>query len=291
MRIEYQCLPCAVNSFVKRLDKYDLAVEQKDKAAKEFFREVSELDFEISPPELGRLLHRRIKKLINDPDPFKDEKHKSNRMIMDHYDELQKMIEKADDPFKFALKLTLYGNHIDSVFNDNINSDNLFDEIRELHINLDRSNELRHEIEKAGKVLYLGDNCGEIVFDKLFLKNCNLFFPGIEFIFVVRSEPIINDATMEDADFVKMGEVAEVIENGYDAPGTVLKHCSEEFLNHYSSADLIISKGQGNFETLNDSGQNIYFLLMTKCDFVSRCFGQKPGNLVVASKDDIIEQE
>ena len=291
MRIEYQCLPCAVNSFVKRLEKYGLTVEQKDKAAKEFFREVSEIDFEITPPELGRLLHRRIKKLVNDPDPFKDEKHKSNQMIMEHYDELQMMIEKADDPFKFALKLTLYGNHIDSVFNENINADNLFDEIRELNINLDRSDELRLEFEKARKVLYLGDNCGEIVFDKLFLRTCNSLFPATEFIFAVRSEPIINDATMEDAEFVNMIDVAEVIENGYDAPGTVLKHCSEEFLRHYDGADLIISKGQGNFETLNDSGQNIYFLLMTKCDFVSRCFGQEPGNLVVASKDDIIEQE
>jgi hypothetical protein len=139
--------------------------------------------------------------------------------------------------------------------------------------------ELKNEISKAKSVLYLGDNCGEIVFDKLFIetmKHQNITF-------VVRGAPVINDVTLEDANQVGMDNICRVISNGFDAPSTLIELCSDEFAAEYNNADLIISKGQGNFEGLMESTHpNIFFLLIAKCDPIAKLLGVNKNDMVVS---------
>ncbi len=138
---------------------------------------------------------------------------------------------------------------------------------------------IRQRLAEARTVLYLGDNAGEIVFDKLFIETFH--HPNIWY--VVRGTPVINDATWRDADQVRMEEVAQVIDNGYDAPSTLPEKCSPAFQQLYNEADLVISKGQGNLEGLIDaSRRNIFFLLMLKCDVIADRLGVKKGGFVCA---------
>ena len=137
--------------------------------------------------------------------------------------------------------------------------------------------ELRTAINNAKQILYLGDNAGEIVFDKLFIEH----LPKEKIIFAVRGKPVINDATMKDAEDIGLTDILKVIDNGSGYPGTVLQSCSEEFQEVFNGADLIISKGQGNYETLSENRQNIFFLLKIKCDIVARDLNGNVGDFVV----------
>lgn len=144
------------------------------------------------------------------------------------------------------------------------------------HINM--TEKLHSEIIKAERVLYLGDNCGEIVFDKLLIETIN--HPNITF--AVRGKPVINDPTLEDAGQVGMDKVCKIISNGADAPSTLLELSSAEFVEEYQNADLIISKGQGNFEGLmEDSHPNIIFLLIAKCSPIADLLRVEKNDMVV----------
>ena len=144
---------------------------------------------------------------------------------------------------------------------------------------IDHVDKFKKEIIKAKSILYLGDNAGEIVFDKLFIETID--HPNLTY--AVRGAPIINDATMDDADYVGITNIVKVISNGYDAPSTLLDKCSEEFMNIYNNADIIISKGQGNLEGLlnNSGGKNIFFLLMIKCEVIAELLDVNNGDFVV----------
>jgi uncharacterized protein with ATP-grasp and redox domains len=143
---------------------------------------------------------------------------------------------------------------------------------------IDDSLELKRALSEAKTVLYLGDNCGELVFDKLFIET--IMHPNL--IYAVRGEPVINDVTLEDACYVGMDRVADLVSNGYDAPSTLLEHCSPEFLEVFNRADVIISKGQGNLEgLLGKTDKEVYFLLMVKCEVIADALGVKKGGFVV----------
>ena len=287
MRTEFVCIPCVLKSFVKRLEHSNLPRRESETAVRDFLIELSESDYELSPPELGRKLHYKIKEILYDPDPYKNEKYYFNNLFMSKYDEFATQINNSRDSFKSALKLTLLGNIIDFATQDEIDIKKIFSKLSDLIINVDRSEELKNEINNVDKILYLGDNSGEIVFDKLFIETFLRLFGIKNITFVVRSGPIINDATIEDANFVGIYEVADVIDSGYDAPGIILSCCSEEFLHHYNTADVVISKGQGNFESLSKENKNIFFLLMAKCSLVADLFGAKKGDLIVGKREDI----
>jgi uncharacterized protein with ATP-grasp and redox domains len=137
---------------------------------------------------------------------------------------------------------------------------------------------LRRAVAGADRILYLCDNAGEIVFDRLLIE----VLPSEKITAVVRGTPVINDATLEDARATGLTEVVRVMDNGSDAPGTLLETCSPAFRDCFAAADLIIAKGQGNFETLSETrGKRIFFLLKVKCPLIARDIGEPTGRLVV----------
>jgi hypothetical protein len=226
----------------------------------------------------ARELYAHLREISGNVDLYRDIKKSSNDLVLGLYLEMKKLIIQSEDPFETALRLAIAGNIIDYAINEPFDLMTTVDRVLKSDFSINHSNQLRHEIQKAQTILYLGDNCGEIVFDKLFIET--LAHPNIYY--AVRDAPVINDATLEDAYSVGMDQVAQVISNGYDAPSTLIAHCSAEFMEVYDRADVIISKGQGNLEGLfNCLNPKIFFLLMVKCDVVAERLGVKKGGFVV----------
>jgi len=273
-----------IKSSEKLIDSLLLKNEEKETLVNELFRYVSTINNEILTPEMARGTYEIISNKIGHFDPCVDEKNKSNDLALQQYGILKEMVLKSDNPFDTALRLSIAGNIMDfAAFPDFFKDckkhfDKTIKQVLSSEFAIDNSLLLRKKIEESNTILFLGDNAGEIVMDKLFLET--IAHPNVYY--AVRGKPVMNDATMEDAEYVKIGQFAKVISNGYDAPSTIIDKCSDEFLNIYNKADLIISKGQGNLEGLmNSNNEKIFFLLMVKCEIIGEKIGVKKGDFVV----------
>lgn len=287
MRIYEECLDCAMHTFKVQINNSRLNEEQQSSAINLYAEDLKNMNMAKTPPHLGQDLHKKIRNITDNPDPYLDLKRFYNEYLLDKYEELKILVNREEDPLKAALKLTLLGNIIDFSLPVKIEIEELFDKLAHKDLAIERSAELFEEIQKADTILYLADNCGEIVLDKLFIEKLKLQNPDKKIFFVVRSAPVINDATFEDAIYISVDDYTQVLENGSDAPGTILEECTQELNDLYNSADLIISKGQGNYESLDESDKNIFFLLMAKCNVVARSFDVEKGSLIVARGSDV----
>lgn len=281
---DYRCYFCFARAFERIIEKENLSIDEKECLASDLFGLFNKEKYNFSTPGLSRELHVLLKKYSKNPDPYQDVKKCSNDLILKMYDQLKQIVSESDDQFDTALRLAIAGNIIDYAISDHFDLQGTIDKVLHSDFAIDHSGELRNAISKAKMVLYLGDNNGEIVFDKLFietLKHPNLWY-------AVRGAPVINDVTLDDAVYVGMDQVASVITNGYDAPSTLPEHCSAGFNELFNEADVIISKGQGNLEGLieTQTGKEIYYLLMVKCDVIADKLQVKKGDFVVAKRQE-----
>ena len=198
------------------------------------------------------------------PDIFADQKKISNQTALKMLPDLENKISQAAEPLRTAALLSLAGNIIDYGAHHDFDVHRAVDECLNQDLAIDDLDELRDDLQQAQKILYLGDNCGELVFDSLLIKQFDQ-----KVTLAVKEKPIINDALPADAEECGLDSLCRVISNGTDCPGTPLQSCTNEFKKIFSEADLIISKGQGNFETLSEISGPIYFLLMVKCEVVA----------------------
>lgn len=277
MQTNLDCIPCIVNSFTRLLKMGDLTDLAKEQAIRKLLIFIADMDFKKSPPVLGREMHRMIREELNDPDPYYEIKKKYNRMILDMYSDFNHLVKSAKDPFDMALRLAVAGNVIDFGPKDQLDITDTINRVVNSEIKIDDSELLKTDLENANTILYIGDNCGEIVFDKLFLETINL--PNM--FFAVRGGPVLNDVTANDAKMVGIDKVAEIISTGDDAPGVVMESTSHEFKRIFQKADLIISKGQGNLEGLIGQRENIYYLLVAKCELVGNILGAQKGDFII----------
>ena len=243
-------------------------------------------NFATPPPVIGRAIHRLIKEVTGNPDPYHAEKIRFDQAMLAQIDPLRKRIADAADPLDMAVRLAIAGNSIDFALGVIKESDvaAAFDQGIARPVNGD-IDELRRVIEESKTVFFLTDNAGEIVCDRLLVELLTGTF-GKKVTVAVRGKPMINDATMEDAELVGMTEVAPVISNGNDGLGTFLDECSAEFLDHFQNDDLVLCKGLANYETLVENRtprqpKKIVFLFKAKCPFISRFAGTELGDLVV----------
>ena len=278
MLSDYRCFFCFVRAFEKLLLKENISNEAKASFTLEMISLYQNNRNDFSAPLFSMELHKILRSYTNNPDPYKNEKKKYNDQAEKMLPELDYLIQQSGNPFNTALRLAIAGNIIDFAANDNFNLQATIDRALLSEFAIDHSSQLEDKIKKAKTVLYLGDNAGEIVFDKLFIRTIN--HPAITY--VVRGAPIINDATMEDAEYIGMKEVANVISNGYGAPSTIPDKSGDQFQKYFREADIIISKGQGNLEGLfhlND--ERIFFLLMVKCTVIAEFLKVPKDSLVV----------
>jgi uncharacterized protein with ATP-grasp and redox domains len=239
---------------------------------------------DVTPPELGKKVWRLIKNFTGYHDPLNEIKQNDNRAVLEMYPNLKNIIYNSSDPIKTAAKLAIAGNIIDYGANHgSINLNMLSNKINHVDLAVNHLSDLVEDLNGVGHVLYLADNAGEIVLDKLFIEMIRRFYTSNDFAItvVVRGKPVINDATKDDARYIGMDAFANIIDNGDDAPGTLLKNCSSEMKTYFNNTDLIISKGQGNYETLDTEDKLIYFLLKAKCPLIAANIGVNVGDLVL----------
>jgi len=277
MNVSLDCIPCIINSYLRLLKNGLLPEKAQEPTLRRLLEFLSKADYRQSPPALGRVLHRMIRQELNNPDPYFEIKQKYNRMMLDLYADFEKMVENARDPFDTAMRLAIAGNVIDFGPQHQVDVMGTINRVLQAQLAVDDSPQLRADLQRAKTVLYVWDNCGEIVLDRLFLTT--IAHPNTYF--AVRGGPVLNDATMEDAKMVGIDQLARVVTTGDDAPGAVWESTSEEFKKIFYQADVVISKGQGNLEGLIDVPHNVYFLLVTKCDLVAARIDTPTGEFVV----------
>jgi uncharacterized protein with ATP-grasp and redox domains len=275
---DYRCFFCFTRAFEKLINKENISNEAKNNFTRDMIGLYYNNRDNVSAPEFSRELHHILRNYTHNPDPYLNEKKENNDQVLRMFPELENIIRQSKIPFDTALRLAIAGNIIDFAANDNFDLQATIDKALNSEFAIDHSKQLKEAIENAKTVLYLGDNAGEIVFDKLFIRTIN----HSRLTFVVRGAPIINDATIDDAEYTGMKETANVISSGYDAASTIPEKSSKQFQKYFREADVIISKGQGNLEglfPLND--KRIFFLLMVKCDVMAEFLKVKKGSLVV----------
>ncbi|GEP63310.1 hypothetical protein CBE01nite_10780 [Clostridium beijerinckii] len=281
MKIHDKCLPCMVNQVIKVANI--TGVNNKEELLKEVFTYLSKMYFEATTPEIIGEIFGMIKEHTNNQDPYKETRNYYNTLFSKLLPEFERKIEQAENSFQLAVRYAIVGNIIDFNPIHNTLLEDIFDyfeKMEQLELAIDDSKELAEDILNSKTLLYLGDNCGEICMDKILLKKIKELNPNVKIFFGVRGKPVVNDSIAEDAYAVGIDEYAEVIDNGDGSLGTVLKKTSHEFKEAYKKADVVIAKGQANYECLSEEKKNIYFLLMTKCDVIANDIGAPEKKMI-----------
>jgi uncharacterized protein with ATP-grasp and redox domains len=279
MKAELACIPCIVkqayNTARRASDDPEVIKKILDLTADY----VKTLDFSLTPADASNYVYQIAKEVTGVTDPYAGEKRKYNEICLGMTGKMYDIIEKAQDPLYTTAKIAIFGNLIDLGIGLQFDLDTDLDKILTVPFAADNYRELK-ELLSTGrkKILYLGDNTGEIVFDRLFIER---LVQDHEVVFVVKRGPIINDATKEDTALVGMDKIVKVIDTGSDGIGVKWDSVSDEFREYYRNADIIISKGQGNFETMYGKKGDIFFLLRAKCESVARELGVKMGDIVL----------
>lgn len=284
MKLSIECLPCLLNQAV-RLSRVHIDNEEVQRCLlQRIMGELANLEDDASAPYAAQKIQRLLKELLQNPDPYREEKCYYNAEMLKLENDFQELINAAGDRLSMALKLAAAGNVIDFGPGYDLSRAKVLTVIRETlekDFAPEAFEELKSRLQVSKSLLYLGDNSGEIVLDKVFIRTIKEYHPQLEVRFATRGAPVLNDVTEEDAYLVGMQDYAEIINNGTDIPGTVLAYCSPDFQSIFNDSDLLIAKGQGNFESLYGCGkENLYYIFLCKCDL----FAQRCG----AKKDDII---
>ncbi len=281
MKTYLDCIPCFLRQAlgVARVTTDDINVHRRVLNAVASL--IPELPLEATPPEIAQQIYRITCQTTGSHDPYREEKRRANKKALALYPRLKKTVADSDDPLLTASKLAIGGNSIDlgptSRYAD-INS--ITASALDTRLSINDYDKFYSSINDSQRILYLGDNAGEIVFDRILIEEIKQI-KDIRIDFVVRESPIINDATMADARYVSLDRVANLISSGSDAPATILAQCSAQMLELYHAADTIIAKGQGNFESLSEEGGNIFFLLKAKCEVIAELLGVSVGDAVL----------
>lgn len=258
----------------------------KEKVMRTVLAKLAEMDLNASPPVMASEIHRIIRRESGCIDPYRELKREYNDFALSLYDDLKDIVEKSSNPLDTAVRLAIAGNIIDFGVFSEIGHDRVRESIEQALVaepGIDNIKELSGVVSEAEKILYLGDNAGEIVFDRILIETIG----AEKIVFAVKSGPVINDVTMEDGLQSGMSDYVKMIDNGSDDPGTILEKCSPDFLREYETADLIIAKGQGNYESLSSQERCICFLLMAKCPVIADHIGCQAGDLIIKLKENV----
>jgi uncharacterized protein with ATP-grasp and redox domains len=280
VRIHPECYPCFLRQTLIALSTDTFGEGLKHEVMKGVLEDMKRAEIEKSPAHATTFIHRRIRGMLG-RDPFKGIKSEYNARALTLYPRLREMVSGSADPLETAARLAIAGNVIDFGIFTSVDMEGTIRRALAHPLEVDHYPAFRQEVEKAEEILYLLDNTGEAVFDRLLMDI--LFSRGKRVTAVAKGAPVINDCTLEDALEAGIAEVAEVADNGSDAVGTILEMTPGGFRERFSNAELIISKGQGNFETLLGRGENIFFLFQSKCAVVSRVLGFQKGSMLLVS--------
>lgn len=288
MKLDFNCITCNVKQAIKIMELLEVERDTKEVMMREVLNYLSNADYSKCNPEVIAGTWDIIVKHIQNDNPYGDIKKYYNTEVEKIVEEIEKTIDISENNFDRMLKIAISGNLIDFAAKHRFDVKMLKEQIvniENVNLAIDDSKGLYDRLKDAKSLMYLGDNCGEICLDKLFIKYIKKEFPNIKVYFGVRGKNIVNDVTLEDAEMVDMEEVAEIVENGDGSLGTVINRVSREFREKFYQCDIVIAKGQGNYESLSEIDRtNIFHLFMSKCKPVSSALGVKPMSIVCVEK-------
>ncbi len=278
MKTSVDCLPCYLRQALQVARVCSAPVESQYTAVAAVAALLPDLDMDETPPANAIRVYAAIAQATGCLDPYLEQKKRSNEQALQILPMLRREVARAEKPLALALRLAIAGNIIDYGAADTFDIEGAFARCRQAIPAVDNLDRLLARIAglpRHARILYLADNCGEIVYDLLVLELLAGY--GLQLTLAVKSGPIINDALQEDAEACGIGRYAAIVPNGTACPGTPLARCSAEFRRCFAEADLVISKGQGNFETLSEVEREIFFLLTVKCPVVGRHLADLTG--------------
>ncbi|WP_258928322.1 damage-control phosphatase ARMT1 family protein [Desulfoferrobacter suflitae] len=279
MKTHLDCIPCLIRQALNAVRMVSADAVQHASLMRQVLHWAGEMDLQQPPPVMAQRIHRQLRTITREEDPYRVAKAHQNHMALRLLPELRAQLESASDPLEQGVRLAIAGNVIDMGINGHVTEADLRQSVNQV---LDDSfsgdlNVFRAALSTARNILYLADNAGEIVFDRVLIEQL-----GTERVtLAVRGFPVLNDATREDAQSAGLHGMVEIIDNGSDAPGTLLEQCRESFVRRFHQADLVIAKGQGNFETLSEETRNIFFLFKVKCSVIAAHTGFPVGTHVL----------
>lgn len=280
MRVYLDCFPC----FLRQTLAAARFVTDDEAIHAQVVHQVLELlrctDARQTPPAIGQQIHRLIRQVTGNPDPYRKKKQSSNQLALRLYPQLKDKIRGSATPLETAVRLAIAGNVMDFGICHSLDAVALPEAIESalaVEWNTDHFGEFTQAVNDARAILFIGDNAGEIVFDRLLIEE----LPHGKVTYVVKGAPVINDATREDAAIAGMIDLVEVIDNGSDAPGTILEICSGDFRERFEQSDLVIAKGQANYESLSGIEKDIFFILKAKCPVLAADLGCEIGQMIL----------
>lgn len=278
MQTHPECFPCFVRQTIIALRQVTDDPAVQERVIKDILPIMAETDMSKPPAYTTTFIHRMIRERLGQ-DPFKKTKHEYNDIALGLLPSLRKRVQQSEDPLWTAARLAIAGNVIDFGIYSSIDIDGSVARALGPRIGVDDFGSFRETLSDAATVLYLLDNSGEIVFDMLLIRELTAM--GKQVTAVVKGSPVLNDVTMDDARQTGIRDLCEVVDNGCDGIGTILDWTSPAFQALYGKTDLVLSKGQGNFETLPADGKETFFLFQAKCEVVARNLGLPSGSMLL----------
>ena len=290
IRLNAECINCMLKRYLSRIPE-QLSEEERLDYIQMICKRIGEASKEEGAPVLVQAIKQELKIRYDVQEDYSEEKHYFNQMMLQREQAIEGTIAISDNPLMMALQYSMTGNYID------FGSMNVVDEeylekllktVEERPVSSQIYNNMCDDLSKANRLVFITDNCGEIVLDKVLIKTIQDQYPHVKITVMVRGGETLNDATMKDAEEVGMTELVNVIHNGNDIAGTCLSKLSDDALMCLNEADVILSKGQANFETLRGCGKNIYYIFLCKCDMFANRFGvEKYTGMFLNDKDYI----
>ena len=276
MKTYLDCIPC----FIEQALRAGRIATNNETKIKELLDSVCSMMKDIpmnnTPPETGNIIYRKVREITGVTDPYKKIKKTNIEEALSIYPNLKKIVNDSDNSLLTAVRLAIAGNVIDFGPNKKFDLNESVRHILKQDFAVLHFSEFIKQIEKAESILFIGDNAGESVFDKILIEEI-----GKPVVYVVRDVPVINDVTRENAIDSGLNEVAEIISSGTTAPGTILDLCNDDFLKRFNNAEIVISKGQGNYEGLSNVSRSVFFLLKAKCPIIANDLNVKENDIVL----------
>lgn len=280
MHTNLDCYPCFLRQALSAARRAGATPEQQQGILMETLDQLRDLPPETTPPLMAEQIHRLVRTRTANPDPYREAKAAATREALGLLPALRDLVRAASDPLEMAVRIAIAGNIIDLGVAESYDLEQTLARVLEAPFAIDRLTELRRALGSREPLLYLADNAGETVFDRVLIEHL-----GRPLTYAVKAAPIINDATREDAEAAGLAGLAEIIDTGSQAPGTLLESCSAAFRARFDQAGLIIAKGQANYETLSTVRAPLFFLLQAKCAVIAADLGVAQGAIVLAGTD------
>jgi hypothetical protein len=279
MYIEPVCLPCFLKQVVQAAQFSGVEREKTFNLLKESLFLLKESSWKRTPPELSTELHRFVREYLGIEDPYFEPKKRSSELALSLYERLKSYVRKSSEPLYVAARLALAGNVIDLTFGEDFDIFEAVEESLKKKLSIDDFSLFQKRLAQVNHIVFLADNAGETVFDRIFIEEI-----PVKVYYIVNEKPVLNEATVEDAVIADIDKVAEVISDGTDAVGFIPEISSSQSKRLFEEAELIIAKGQANYELLEGKGSPAFYMLKAKCEVVAKSLKVPQGSLVFSAE-------